>query len=165
MEKEKYYTPEISEFHVGFEFEEKERFGDGTVKTKEDFSNANWIKKSMEIGELYYIERMLSGRNALNGICGIRTKYLDREDIESFGFESIITKSIGKDHYTMSGEKSTRGNLLLEHDWLNDKITIKTPNYIRDGSRRFDDYIIYVNRLKCKNKSEFSRLLKQLSII
>ncbi len=148
LEKEKYYTPSIEEFHVGFEYE-----------YSDNIEYSNWIKHT--INNLPdYIDCVEDIKYEL-----IRVKYLDREDIESFGFESIVTKSIGKKHYTMSGEKSTRGNLLLEHDWLNDKITIKTPNYIRDASGRFDGYIVYVYRLIIKNKSEFSRLLKQLSII
>ena len=147
MEKEKYYAPTIEEFHVGFEVEWSE------------FGRKIWSKVIIDEHDLI---ELFTGEEKIEHY---RVKYLDREGIESFGFESIITKSIGKDHYTMSGEKSTRGNLLLEHDWLNDKITIKTPNYIRDGSGRFDGYIIYVNRLIIKNKSEFSRLLKQLSII
>lgn len=159
MEREKYYTPAIEEFCVGFEFE--------ALNSRDWFFSESYFGwKNITLSE-YLLMRDFTIQNLISAIGKgwLRIKYLDREDIESFGFESIITKSIGKDHYTMDGKKSTRGNLLLEHDWLNNKITIKTPNYIRDGSGNFDGYIIYVNRLIIKNKSEFSRLLKQLSII
>lgn len=160
MEKEKYYTPEISEFHVGFEYEEKERFGDGTVKTKEDFDNANWIKKSMEIGELPYIERMLSGRNAINGICGVRVKYLDREDIESLGFDH--------DQTTKDGACFYKGTLISQSQWC---LTAKNA-LLRFGCDYTEISIYDINNSSdnrfegiVKNRGELFRLLKQLSII
>lgn len=79
----KYYTPSIEEFHVGFEYEMKQGFMDGTVKSQEDFDLAIWEKRKTTIGELVYIERALTGKNAQNGLCGIRVKHLDREDLLS----------------------------------------------------------------------------------
>lgn len=88
MEKQdNYYIPTIEEFYVGYEFEIKERFADGTVKTQEDFDNAKWIKSIFKVGDCPYIERALNGRNRENGICGIRVKCLDREDVQELGFK------------------------------------------------------------------------------
>lgn len=159
MGKEKYYTPSIEEFHVGFEYEAKERFGDGTVKTQEDFDNAEWIKLPMAECELPYIERMLNGRNAANGLCGVRVKYLDREDIESFKFEH--------DQTTKDGAYFYFGHLMSDKHYC-----LNAPNArLSKGEDYTSIYIYDVNdngnhfEVTIKNKSELSRLLKQLSII
>lgn len=69
-----YYTPKIEDFYIGFEYEVKEGFTDGTVKTKEQFDNSKWIKKVCEFGDAVYIHRALNGVNAENGLCGIRAE-------------------------------------------------------------------------------------------
>jgi hypothetical protein len=64
----KYYTPAIEEFHVGFEYEWKNEDG-------------NWIKENSptEITVEGYDEQTY----------GLKVKYLDKEDIESLGFKQI----------------------------------------------------------------------------
>lgn len=71
----KYYTPEIEEFHVGFEFEfYDEDDKDWTITTiKNQIDLCNWT--GLEIN--------------------IRVKYLDQEDIESLGFEEDYDDSEG----------------------------------------------------------------------
>jgi len=81
----KYYTPDITEFHIGFEYEYKEGFLAGVVKTQEDYDKSEWTKQTFDyVSKLSYIERSLNGLNAKNGLCGIRVKYLDQEDIEEY---------------------------------------------------------------------------------
>ena len=66
----KYYTPEIEEFHVGFEYE--------TLELRE------WLKSKILIGHnIAYIEDMR---------VKTRVKYLDREDIESLGFKRDLMR-------------------------------------------------------------------------
>jgi hypothetical protein len=48
----------------------KDRFLDGTVKTQEDFEQANWNIKQCEANETAYTQRAQQGKNAKNGICG-----------------------------------------------------------------------------------------------
>jgi hypothetical protein len=62
----KYYTPEIEEFHVGFEYE---RCDDGY----------SWVK------DVY--PRATEHIKLENFLPYTRVKYLDREDIESLGFK------------------------------------------------------------------------------
>lgn len=50
----------------------KERFLDGTVKTKEDYDKAKWLPYEYTTGDDPYLERALFGRNSKNGLCGIR---------------------------------------------------------------------------------------------
>lgn len=103
-----YYTPTIEEFHVGFHYEMKESFCDGTVKSQTDFDNAQWIKRICDGGNLPYIERALGGRNAAKGLCGIRVKYLDKTDIENcdWYFKSQLTTE-SNNHYFWDKATST----------------------------------------------------------
>lgn len=70
---EKYYTPKIEEFHVGFEYEL-------LYKLENDF----WRKEKFHSKTLFWseIEDYLFKKQ-------IRIKYLDKEDIESLGFKEI----------------------------------------------------------------------------
>ena len=71
MENNKYYTPDISEFHIGFEF---------YMKFKSRLHNHKW--------ELCKPQTLETIQIALSK-AEIKVKYLDQQDIESFGFEKI----------------------------------------------------------------------------
>lgn len=149
----KYYTPDITEFHPGFEFEFKETFMDGTVKTQEDFDKHEWKTDEVKIGDLPYIERALSGRNAMNNLCGIRVKHLDRADLESEGW--IFTEQEG--HTFINFKKIIR--------YRCDKVQCKL-NYVFATSWvliwLLDEKTLFAGRIK--NISELRRLQKQLGI-
>lgn len=137
--KDKYYVPGLEEFHVGFEYEFKERFQDGSVKTQEDFDNAKWINQTIKVGDLPYIERTLKGKTALNKICGIRVKYLDQEDIESLGWNGIDKLYIKYQYRLLI---SYNYNIKIYNEFLKENI--------------FNGVI--------KNKSQLKKLMKQLNI-
>jgi hypothetical protein len=71
MENNKYYTPEISEFRVGFKCERKEA------------SDLEW-KQCIVEPSLWSSNAMWS---YIKGEQSFRVKYLDKEDIESLGFK------------------------------------------------------------------------------
>ena len=147
----KYYTPTIEEFYVGFEYEMKERFTDGTVKTQEDFDNAKWIKSIFKVGDCPYIERVLNGRNSENGLCGIRVKCLSREDVIDLGFKDDgyeFTKYCKDYPYEHCDEKG-----VIVYLYLNKDNTISL--FHKDETS-----------LTCtiKNKSELKKILKMLNI-
>ncbi|MES3018163.1 MAG: hypothetical protein V4721_10300 [Bacteroidota bacterium] len=149
MENSKYYTPEISEFHVGFEYEMKRGFQDGTVKSQEDFDSAEWEKRTCSLSGDPYIDRALNGKNAENGRCGIRVKCLDRDDIESCGWKPlnrnpfIYTVESGMNVYSLRIFEDTR---LVEIAFGVDKDRLNT----------FYGTI--------RNKSELKKLMQQLNI-
>jgi hypothetical protein len=64
MEDNKYYIPQIEEFHVGFEYE------------LEDPITKLWVKFIFEEDKLWFVK---SNK--------VRVKYLDKSDIESLGFK------------------------------------------------------------------------------
>lgn len=146
MENNKYYTPIIDEFHVGFEFETKDGFQDGTVKTQQDYDKSEWIKKIFKVGDSPYIERVLNGKNADNGLCGIRVKLLDREDIESLGWEP---NTIIENYF-----KFNKHNI-----WFSDNNPIIKISV--SGDYDFEETGFQGT---IKNKSEFQKLMTQLDI-
>tara|TARA_R110002096_G_scaffold382312_1_gene576204 strand:+ start:5593 stop:6036 length:444 start_codon:yes stop_codon:yes gene_type:complete len=88
MENNKYYTPEIEEFHVGFEFEFQGVDG--------HWNPTGWDKytigtKDGEVGiwraSLNLVQKCYNGGEESIEPLHFRVKHLDREDIESLGFE------------------------------------------------------------------------------
>lgn len=76
MEESKYYTPKIEDFHVGFQFEEI-IFG----------SNNEWTKVTMtSFKDSYDTKYGVSYPEGYIQARYIRVKFLDREDIESLGW-------------------------------------------------------------------------------
>lgn len=131
----KYYIPSIEEFHVGFEYEELE------MGSKEKFNKTildEWDGLSGYIDgttDLYEIAR---GRKK------VRVKYLDKEDIESLGFE-VYDKY--EDHF----------------------IKDNTVIHYRNEAGELYPIDIFIGKqsymfMRIKNKSELKILLKQLNI-
>lgn len=145
----KYYTPTIEEFHVGFEYEMKRSFGDGTVKSQEEFDSAEWEKEITTLSGDPYIHRALTGKNAENNRCGIRVKYLDREDIESLGWQSILMDSFKSFWYNSFYLDITENQ---GHKW---DVSIFTMD---------EEHSQYHFLGTIKNKSELKKLMQQLNI-
>jgi hypothetical protein len=128
--KDKYYTPTIEEFHVGFEYESS---------YLEDYDT--WKKEIIDTVDVGYFYSTYTGDAVPTEF---RVKYLDREDIESFGF---VFKG-GDTHLTYHS-----GGYAITHAPSSNKIDI----YYYDGYE-------FVSNIVIKNKSELKRLLKQLNI-
>lgn len=153
----KYYTPTLEEFTVGFEYECLSGFMDGTVKTNDDFNNATWTTRKATIGELVYIERALTGKNAQNGLCGIRVPYLSKEDIEECGWKYSKVDAGTTLHffnfkasdmtYCMDFDPDFRGKI-----WLR----------IYDIAGDFEEMNFFSGTIK--NKSQLKQLMNWLNI-
>jgi hypothetical protein len=157
---EKYYTPEIEEFHVGFEFEYNKG---GNNWVKHTSGNHDFRDGIIDVGvgetddALYNPFYMgISERD-------FRVKYLDREDIESLGF----TKSekyldppsayhICKDwKIPFNGGYITPKRVMI---WYQEKT--KHLKVVCEDS--WEQYRLFQGTIK--NKSELKKLLKQLGI-
>jgi hypothetical protein len=144
----KYYTPDISEFYVGFEYERM----NGPDWEKSELTNVDcWgtIARGYE-NEFEEIDSLIRS---------VRVKYLDKEDIESLGFKFTFQEYGGTASIVGSNNKERNSSefigIQFEDDWqyiLNGP-TIKLYN--NDG-RLFSGII--------KNKSELIKLLKQIEI-
>jgi hypothetical protein len=155
----KYYTPEIEEFYVEFEFE---------FQGLDNYWNlTGWNKVKLNIDEnknfgLYTLKHIKSvlEDNSTDISNHIRAKYLDKQDIESLGFVFEGGKLIKnkKDHFI-------KENIALIYNYETKEMGIFT----RDPSKNdiysrlnFDPYL--VNNIIVKNKTELKKLLKQLNI-
>lgn len=132
---EKYYTPELEEFHYGFEYQIYEDF--------DHFPEKSWINQTYGTNgtnpeEMGYVPDKKES---------IRVKHLDQEDIESFGFK-YIKKGWLYDY------KVFRYNG-IELYFRGDGSMLISPGLGRPS-------VIFEGTVK--NKSEFSRLLRQLGI-
>jgi hypothetical protein len=164
----KYYTPSIEEFHVGFSYEELEFIytDKGWYTAKEQ----KWVPKIYKVAEYmeaYYLqERVKRGMWADS----IRVKYLDKEDIESLGFTE-------RDSVTI---QHLFGPTTLTSDEVRTIYTINIPEFggltaylhFHSNERLIGIYKDLTNPYNhkqlfygyIKNKSELKVLLKQLGI-
>ena len=164
--EEDYYTPEIEEFHVGFEYEFqgvdcnwRPTGWEKVTQTQKGnsygaFGNT-WLSKFKNIESSYF-----------------RVKYLDKEDIESLGFVYDHTNKDLVDKFLERGytDDDTRdrqwvfykGNLCLFYYPKSKEL----GTFTRDPSKSHfmmkysrDNHMI--STLIVKNKSELKRILKQ----
>ena len=109
---DKYYTPEISEFFVGFEYE---------TSYLQDYDT--WKKEILEEDDAGYFQSIYSG-DAIP--TEFRVKYLDKEDIESLGWK-FNTDLYIKNNLTLQVHK--------------DSITIKYYDNFNNDSRTLVEQI------------------------
>jgi hypothetical protein len=160
MEKNKYYVPSVEEFHVGFEYEYRTNGDDWvkhTVHTKADLAEC--------IDDLEEKDNI------------IRVKHLDREDIESFGFEydNILNDKrlfFFKDFTSEKGIESCGLIYVPQTNWVLLYTQLKQVEGILQGG-----YVIELPENKItitggtrfcgtiKNKSELKRILTQIGVI
>lgn len=143
----KYYTPTLEEFHVGFECETLDR--------------CDWIKSEIVILDpIQPYHKQITKKI-------IRVKYLDREDIESLGFKfKESAKSLNDtsshffDIYTLANDIQ-----LSHYNWYTGS---SDTDYIEHRGVRIiylpDNVDMVMFRGNIKNKSELVKLLKQLGI-
>lgn len=149
----KYYTPNIEEFHVGFEYERLYQNDDILYQWDKEEMSVNFLTLDDIDNEILNEE--------------IRVKFLDKEDIESLGWVEEPVNSKFHDVYHLKCKiykKICNGIYLLIVDEYSNKILIKSPNMLRDGSGNFNGYTTIVNKINIKNISELKVLLKQLGI-
>lgn len=164
----KYYTPTIDEFHVGFEYEvfdtkysyEVQHIKEDQYKVlSEPKQVSDWYKEKYTLDRFIYVENSETAYNGLNDYIEdgeIRVKYLDKEDIESLGWENVENRGMSE-NYGYSFQKPilylSGGNAYyrLRYWYTNHRVRIEPL-----GGPIFDGTI--------KNKSELKVLLRQLGI-
>lgn len=162
----KYYTPTIEEFHIGFEYETYELY-----ETPNRWKINIFGEEHMELDHIVFL--------LMEHPDMIRVKYLDKEDIESLGF---ICEEENEDSsfYKYSKDSYNNSKIILNHYiWttgINNDFTEhnKIKIYRTGGEpltlRRnsivekipIDRDMLSLSTIK--NKSELKVLLKQLGI-
>lgn len=143
MEENKYYTPELKEFHVGFEYEYLNSLG-------RDFGK--WTTEAVYVdASLYHISSLLAS-------CAVRVKYLDKDDIEELGFKYDSDSGTFKlwSNYEMYEIKVSQGVINIER-FYQTKLVAKILPFSEWKSFNIFNGII-------KNKSELKDILEKLGI-
>lgn len=149
MEESKYYTPTIEEFYVGFEYEEYYR----TLNSVTGAWNNTWNPRVYELG-LYMNYENESEIPEYLSKGEIRVKYLDIEDIESFG---LRYNEVHNYWYTFIGQAES---IELYYDPSYHKVKIIYEDQTDEYSKRSFKFHGVI-----KNKSELKKLLQQLNIV
>ena len=138
--KNKYYTPTVEEFHVEFEYEEKD--------------GPNWIKRITHKDFLFEAEVMSD--EIREGL--IRVKYLDKEDIISLGFENIKIDSKTNISY-IKEYKGIRDytHIQITTNDINNHILISVG---KEKTSYFSYDTLFAGIIK--NKSELIQILKMV---
>jgi hypothetical protein len=171
IERSKHYIPDISEFYVGFEYERKNgEYWEKDIITPTDLYGTTAKGYENEFEEI------------ATKLRDVRVKYLDREDIESLGFE--------RDSYyceIIDNIEPTRKPMMLGAGFSKNSIVIQcicdSPNgygftdvYYDMVDQDTGVYIIKYNKEekfkrdkilfsgKIKNKSELKKILKQIGV-
>ena len=147
--KNKYYKPNLEEFHVGFEYEAAiaDGVGDG-----EDV----WVKQKW--GELNSLSETMTLRYNKDGSIkisvpdSIRVKLLDRDDIIDLGFDEKIENMYHIKVGEYRGERDRVFSLFVAG---------VTLIYLHRGNGEFATVFTGI----INNKSELRRVLKQVGII
>lgn len=162
----KYYTPEIEEFHVGFEYEFHGMTTGGLdivdfskdpieIKTISKPNKKIWSKESIYRDDCALYNRSFKSLEGLIKTKQIRVKYLDKEDIESLKFkQNLHEHKLVK--FPVFEKECKYGILKLYFATEIKDIRISIINSNRSETN------IFIG--ECKNKSELIKLLKQLNI-
>jgi hypothetical protein len=145
MEELKYYTPEIKEFHVGFEYEYNNNHVWMHEPTKGEWKKEEYINGVGRDGESDYQEIM----NMLDND-EVRVKHLNKEDIASLGWGDYVEPREYNHSWSI-------GSFII-YVWFNalseDGVTV----------RIYDSFPHHVFQGNIKNKSELKKLMGQLNI-
>ena len=138
---DKYYTPDIEEFHVGFLFE--------TYESRHDRWKLTSIHNMYDYQAVFNLglEKNRNGRVVNSN--SIRVKYLDEEDIESLGFKED----------TYNGVKCfTKNNcqIFLFHNLTSDCNIISIDLFAGEFRNQYFRGLV-------KNKSELKTIIKQIA--
>ena len=136
----KYYTPKIEEFHVGFECEWQSRVRNETWNKQ--ISDTDLVSIAYDAIEHSDEDEPFEEQ--------FRVKYLDKTDIEDCGWEGQKANSV----------YFTKDNYRLVH-WISDAERTISIYETYDGGTQEE---CIVRKDKIKNKTEFIKVLKQLGL-
>lgn len=140
----KYYTPEIEEFHVGFECEWKMQKEEFNTYPGNDWIY-EWSIHKITIDDFSDHDLADDFHNLTYNLNEWRVKYLDEQDILDLGFK-----------YTNNIRDLAKDNIRIRA-YIGEQFEIPAICIYRDENTIFSG--------KIKNKNELQKLLKQLSVI
>lgn len=149
----KYYTPELEEFHVGFEFESN------YILFRKGNKGDEWNKHILTKENTWFWDAYENDAIETE----FRVKYLDTEDIESLGFNQRPIDLDGKPNvmYTKPLENKIKNFDIVDivHNPISKWVLITIGDHQSPWSVWETTFAGTI-----KNKSELKKLLKQLGI-
>lgn len=148
--KEKYFTPDISSLHIGYECETRQ------------FTGSNWFKCIID-EEMYYADDDGLYRNncpLFHIETYFRTPFLTKEQIEKEGF--VFKRDYKETFYFEKGNVYKIGGIFLDYNIFSKilKVSINKGKFDNSGTPKTDS--CFEGKIKCIN--EFRNILKYLSI-
>ena len=145
----KYYTPGIEEFHVGFRYEE---YGDFTGECLIRKLDQKWHDQIYDL-EFSLPNDILDIYNEGKEITLLRVKYLDKDDIEELGWELITEQIKDYSHWCFFKFNQVELHVQLNNKYFPRKLNINDKHH-QIGNLHID----------CKNYNELQIIMKQLNI-
>lgn len=147
---EKYYTPTIEEFHVGFEYEKNNepyrRGYDKEIFTEDDMYNDNFM---------YHFD-----------VKNTRVKYLDKQDIEELGWHSEMVINVwSEDDDIIDGyviNQSNTDTYVLLYSEEDNIVGIYLQRIYNEMSGNWEEHRLFSGYIK--NKSELKNIMKMINI-
>ncbi len=138
----KYYTPELSEFHVGFEFET-------------NYMQKEWVKEKLEFDDFGFYSSTWEVDSCPTEF---RVKRLDYEDIESFGilYRGKTNSIINVDVFVLLTPEK---RFTLKINFPISKVEITVEDAIYEPNNKNTLFLGII-----KNISELKKLIVQLNI-
>jgi len=150
----KYYTPNIEEFHIGFEYEVFQS------STKESMKYS--AKQDVWIDIIHNVSlTLLSVKEILRDDL-VRVKYLDKEDVAELDWK--ITKEYSCE-FEAQYKVSEYEFYDLTYEQEEHRLTIEKfyqSKMIAKPINQYDSVTVFIGIIK--NKSELKRIIKQLNI-
>lgn len=149
-QQNKYYTPDISELHVGY-------CNYQVCYKKDIWTDAVPIVDGTQIDNVI---DLLTGRVGFDSGAHVRTKYLDRSDIESCGWEHVGTmRDGGTTTYQINNK------YILDYYGTN-QILKETERYREITIKELAENHLFkhIVTVKCKSINELRTIMKWLNI-
>lgn len=139
----KYYTPKIEDFYLGYEFEE--------------LIEEQWIPQIFDRDwQICVFEELFLNKGA------IRVSYLTKEQIEVEGWVHIGGQLQSESRQYFELIKSPHGHLELNYTEYNTNLIIQQRNHVRDASGNY--ILLTIFRGKCPSINELRIITKLLGI-
>lgn len=169
MNNNKYYTPDISEFYVGFEYEELEFiYTDKGWYTAKEQKWLHKVYKGNDYIESYYLNEQVKRSLFTNSI---RVKYLDKSDVEELGFEETESMISGYDHFELHPifkETNSKGKEVDIQKYFGIYVNRKDYRFVLIYGGSFNNAHPNTDTYRfkgiIKNKSELKQVLRMIGI-
>lgn len=156
---DKYYTPSIEEFYVGFEYE-------AYIPELEVWSKEIFHLNESHINLIKYVDNQNDST-----LRRVRVKYLNEKDIRELGWSRDITyyKQQSNSEFLLSAVIGgiEKNHLVFYIDYFEDKHRVNTSMYNKENNYTIDPRSgtpMFVFSGTIKNKNELKTLMKWLNI-